>query len=172
MKEKIKSLERDNEGRLLPTLRNKDIIEGISDECGRDYNKIIKTIGKQLYLEYTKAALFNPKNKNVYWPTKKRAIEGMQRARLIDEYNKKYLEEKKISSRDKEAIKGPLSFIREFLSFVHVLISLILLPLLVISDIFYEAIKDIDLKKPKSLIPLLFLILIIAFIVLIGAYFR
>lgn len=79
---------------ILPTLRNKEIMNKLFEECGRDYDKFIKKIGKKNWINWAITDIFDPTNENIYWSTKEAAFKANEKAELIKELNAKYLKEK------------------------------------------------------------------------------
>lgn len=99
-------LERDWDSRILPTLRNKEIMEKIGDAHGQDYDKIKKVVGEKDFLQWTQATLFDPRQENVVFETEEAAKEAGRRADLINQLDFAYEVEngKKLPASNKNRV--------------------------------------------------------------------
>jgi len=92
MKKRI-NLERDERGTILPTLRNKKVVNDLLKKLGST-EKLKEVMGDD-YMKYITCSMFDPRNKNVFYNTKEDAIKAGARSRLIDELDQTWLAEQK-----------------------------------------------------------------------------
>lgn len=102
----LERLERDWDSRILPTLRNKEIMKKIGEAHGQDYDKMKKIVGEKDFLQWTQATLFDPRQENVVFETEEAAKEAGRRADLINQLDFAYEIEngKKLSASDKNRV--------------------------------------------------------------------
>lgn len=85
------SFDRDSDGIILPTLRNSKIVHDLYQE-----HKSLEKLQEILGEDYTKLAmhsLFDPRKENVFFHTKELALKAKERADLIDQLDREYLDE-------------------------------------------------------------------------------
>ena len=94
-------LERSPDGRVINSLRNRDIIGELKqryEKLGLSavdiYNKICDILGEDAYSQFSSSELWDPRKPNVVYETPEQAIVALKRGKYIDELDKKYLEEK------------------------------------------------------------------------------
>ena len=92
------NLDLDDEGYVLPTIRNEDIFKEISKKYNNDPKKVLDIIGKP-YMLYLQSMANDPRNENIYYMTEKGALKGTYRAALINLLNRNYFQ--KFSKRRK-----------------------------------------------------------------------
>jgi hypothetical protein len=92
MEKKI-NLERDQEGNILPTLRNKETVNNLLRECGS--TEKLKEIMGEDYMKYIMCSMFDPRNKNVFFNTKEAAVKANIKQGLINQLDQAWLAEQK-----------------------------------------------------------------------------
>jgi len=76
------TLERDSEGVVLPTLRNKKAVNDLLKECGST-EKLKEVMGKD-YLQYITSCIFDPRHENVFYGAVESAIKANAKSHLLD----------------------------------------------------------------------------------------
>ncbi|MCA9329591.1 hypothetical protein KDA11_03015 [Candidatus Saccharibacteria bacterium] len=89
--ELFEGLDRDENNKPLPTLKNIDIIKAKEKELGAE--SLIKNSNKD-FLEYTKWILFDPRRNLVMYRSEKQAIEASEYWKNIEKLDKEYLKSK------------------------------------------------------------------------------
>ncbi len=88
------SFECDNGGRVLPTLRNKNIVEKVTKACNDDIQRVKETIGEEIFNSYIGLVLFDPRQDTIVYNTKEKAVNASELGALINALDKIYLNER------------------------------------------------------------------------------
>lgn len=103
-------LEKIPEGRVVNSLRNKEIVKNLQQrykELGIPaisiFDAINNVLGKDAFSQFSSSSLFDPRSPNVFQTSPEKAQMASQRGKYVDELDRKYLAEKsaKNTSQDK-----------------------------------------------------------------------
>ena len=91
-------MERDSENVILPTLRNAETINNIFQEH-QSIEKMQEALGSDFF-HYVASAIFDPRQTNVFFRTRKQAAKAAVRADLINHLDQQWLANKNLMPRD------------------------------------------------------------------------
>ncbi len=84
-------LEKDETGMVLPTMRNRDVIQLLFN-THKDPNKVAEVIGEDYYA-WVKSVMFDPRKENVFFNSIEHARQAGKRIRIIESLNQAYQRE-------------------------------------------------------------------------------
>ncbi len=89
MSDKQLSLDCDNDGLILPTLRNKKTVNDLFKKH-QSIEKVQEIMGND-YSKFVAACMFDPRNKNVFFESAENARKAKDRANLINQLDREWL---------------------------------------------------------------------------------
>ena len=87
-------LERDGENVILPTLRNGETINNLLQKH-KSLEKMQAVLGSD-FVHYIASTIFDPRQPNVFFRTRKEAAKAAEKADLINHLNHKWLADKQV----------------------------------------------------------------------------